>query len=173
MPTYRGLVSFRVRDETGDERNITSKAEITVTSIADLETLLENMAQTIDAPLLGRVIESSVTLDMGVGAGVKPSPQAGSFVGDGATISFQDSEGNGNPVFFPTMAASKYVGRGALNTDDAEVAALIALFTETNTNGTANLDFTDDDNRKYEQVVPGQQAVIKAFRTTRKYRGKG
>lgn len=172
MPTYRGLVSFRVRDETGEERNITSHAEVTVTSIADLELLMESMAENIDAPLLGRVIDSEITLSMGVGAGVKAAPQAGSFVGDGATISFQDSEGNSNPIFFPTMAASKYVGRGTLNVDDAEVEQLITHFTGNNTQGTASLDFTDEDNRKFEEVVPGQQSVVRAFRTVRKYRGR-
>ncbi len=172
MPTYRAQVTFRVRDEKGQERNVTSHAELTYTSAADLEALIQDMVSDFDAPLGGRTVGAFITIEINVSGQVKASPQPGSFVGDGATISFMDSEGNANPVHFPTMASSKYTG-GVLNTADSEVDALIDLWLPSNNvSGSASLDMTDEDNRKYQEVVSGTQKVIKGFRSTRKFRGK-
>lgn len=172
MPTYKAQLTWRVRDEKANERNVTNSCELTYTSAADLEALIQDMTSTFDAPLTGRTVGAFITIEVNVSSSVKAAPQSGSFVGDGATISFMDSEGNANPIHFPTMAASKYSG-GALNTADSEVDALIDLFLPTNNvNGTASLDMTDEDNRKFAEVVSGSQKVFKGWRSTRKYRGK-
>lgn len=170
MPTYNASVSFRVRDAEGVERNITTNAEVTVTTIADLEALMESMSEVIDAPLTGRVVDSTVTLSMGVGGNVKSAPEPLSFVGSGGSISFVDTNGGSNPYFFPTLARSKFVG-DVLNHQDAEIVALTALWIAgTNSNATASIDFQDDDRRKFAEFSASQNAK-KGVYVTRKYRG--
>lgn len=166
MPTYKGRITWRVRDENAGERTFHTHAEVTYTDPAELETALDAITTAFDAPLLGRIVGCELTfLDM-LGGTIKASPQAGSNIGDGATISFRDSESNHNPYFFPTMAGSKYQGR-VLKLDDAEVAAMIQRFLPgNNVSGGASIDFTDEDNRKYVTVPP--YAAVKGFRTSRK-----
>ena len=170
MPTYNAQVSFRIRDEAGIERNITTNAEVTFTTVAELETLMESMAEIIDAPLKGRVVDSTVLLSMGVGANVKSAPEADSFVGAGGSISFIDTNGGSNPYFVPTLARSKFTGE-TLNHNDAEVQALVALWmTGSNVSGAASIDFQDDDRRKFVPFSATQDAK-KGVYVTRKYRG--
>lgn len=171
MPTYNAQVSFRVRDEAGVERNLTQNAEITFTTISELETLMETMAEKLDAPLLGRVVNSTVTIETGVNANVKASPQPGSFVGQGGSVSFVDTNGGANPIFIPTLARSKFIN-DVLDQTDAEVNAALNLWiTGNNVNGGASVDLQDDDRRKFQSFALGKPAKKGVF-VTRKYRGR-
>lgn len=170
MPTYNAQVTFRIRDEDGRERNLTQNAEVTFTTVSELETLMETLSEVLDAPLLGRVINSEVKLQMGVGAGVKSAPQAGSFVANGGSVSFVDTNGGKNPIFIPTLAPSKF-SSDVLDQSDAEVEAMLNLWIAgQNVNGGASIDFQDDDRRKFALFAPGQIAK-KGVYVTRKFRG--
>lgn len=143
---------------------------MTFTNVAELEALMESMAEIIDAPLTGRVVDSVVTLSMGVGANVKSAPEVGSFVGAGGSISFVDTNGGSNPYFFPTLARSKF-SNDMLNHQDAEVQNLVSLWIAgANQNGAASIDFQDDDRRKFQSFSATQDAKRGVY-VTRKYRG--
>lgn len=171
MPTYNAQVSFRVRDTKGRERNLTQNAEVTFTTVAELETLMETMSEVLDAPLLGRVINSSVTLQMGVGANVKSAPEDDSFIANGGSVSFIDTNGGSNPIFIPTLAPSKF-SSDVLDQTDAEVQALLNLWIAgQNVNGGASIDLQDDDRRKFA-LFSASQIAKKGVFVTRKFRGK-
>lgn len=173
MPTYNGTISWKVRDTKGLERVFYQHAEMTIVAAADFESAVQAITAALDAPLSGRIVDCWATIKINVSGQVKASPEPGSFVGDGATISFKDSEDNSNPIWIPTIDEDKYLPKGILNTDDVEIAALLTrFFPGENVVNTTNIDFTDEDNRKFEVVSPSQK-VIKAIRTTRKFRGGG
>lgn len=166
MPTYNSRLTWKVRDETGVERSFNTHAEMTVDTFADMEAALDAITTVLDAPITGRIVDCEVTLLGMAGGTIKSAPQAGSNIADGATISFRDSAGNANPFWLPTVDASKYDGR-VLDLDDTEISAVVArFFPGANVSGTANIDFTDEDNRKYVSVPP--KAAIKGFRSSRK-----
>ncbi|MCL4880497.1 MAG: hypothetical protein KJ064_27845 [Anaerolineae bacterium] len=170
MPTYNAQVSFRIRDTAGVERNLTQNAEITFTTVAELETLMETMAEKLDAPLLGRVVNSTVTIETGVNANVKPAPADDSFVGSGGSVSFIDTNGGANPIFIPTLARSKFIN-DVLDQSDSEVQTMLNMWIAgNNVNGGASVDFQDDDRRKFTQFATGKPAKKGVF-VTRKYRG--
>mgnify|MGYP000697334024 CR=1 FL=1 len=161
MATYNAVVSLRVRDENGGERAITLHEEITVTTADDLDTAVNLLVAAVDQPLQGRIVNCDVTLNIDVSGSVKASPQAGSYVRSGATISMRDSSGNSNPIYFPTMAPTKFIGE-VLDDTDPGVDALITALDTPVVSGSASLTAQDEDHRKFTG------GYRKGFRTTRK-----
>lgn len=157
MPTYSGLIGFQVRDERGKETWITNDAEITFTDVADLQNAVFAVMDAIDAPLSGRLIDSKVELHFGASAGVKSAPQAGSSVREGALIGFQDTTGDINGLYFPTLTSlARYSPDESgelriLKLDDSEVEDLLAVFMAgANISGSASFDFRNTKDRKYQ-----------------------
>lgn len=169
MPTFAAQVGFLIRDERGNEKWFTENAEVTFTDAADLQALIQTIAEDIDAPISGRVIDTKINMSLGVSAGVKPAPQAGSSVYEGARIGIADSEGNVQGIFVPSLTSvARYVDGETLNLADAEVATLVSrLLIGNNVSGSASLDFRDDDNRKYVPYDANNDAKYGTY-TTRK-----
>lgn len=161
MATFQSLLSLKVRDENAGERSIPLHCELTFTDADDMNLVINDVVALIDPPLGGRIVEATLYLGIDVSSQVKASPQAGSYERSGATISMIDSGGKRNPVFFPTMAASKFSGK-QLNDADAEVAALITALDAPVVNGTATFTAQDEDGRKFTG------GYARGFRTTRK-----
>lgn len=167
MPTFDANIGFLIRDERGKEKWLTLNAEVTYTDAADLQNLVHVIAEDFDAPISGRIIDTKMDLRLGVSAGVKPAPQAGSSVYEGARIGLKDSEDNIQGVYIPSLTSvSRYIDGETLNLTDAEVAALVTrLLIGNNVQGTASIDFRDDDNRKFEPFDANNDAKYGTYVT--------
>lgn len=166
LETFKSMLSVKVRDHRGDARTIAIPCEVAMNNPTELKTLIGIIVGLWDNVLDGKIESAELYLGFDVSGVVKASPIAGNRVRSGGTLSFRDTAGNANPIYFPTMKDSKFVSGGALNTDDISIVALLATITNDSTSGDARVTFTDEDDRQFDPANGG--GFIRGFYTTRK-----
>lgn len=110
------VISIGVKDYVGGRKTVALFTPATLT-LANLQTLVDNLLPDLDAVIDGQITDVSVQLALTLIAGLKGAPVAGNTVREGANLTYDaDNTDYAYSVYIPSWENAGFAGDTVLTT---------------------------------------------------------
>lgn len=110
------VISIGIKDFVGNRKTVALFTPATLT-LANLQTLTDNLLPDLDAVIDGQIVDVSVQLALTVVAGLKSAPVAGNTVREGANLTYDAANTDyAYSVYIPSWENAGFAGDAVLVT---------------------------------------------------------